>query len=256
MEKQEKQNLNYYAKVHSIETFGTVDGPGIRFVLFLQGCHLKCKYCHNRDTWDINGGSYKSLDEIFEKIMRYKNYIYPNGGVTVTGGEPLLQVKFLIELFKKLKKENIHTCIDTSGMVSLTDDIKKVLSLTDLVLLDIKHIDPQKSKDLVGFSNEKELEFAKYLSDNSIPIWIRQVLVPGYTDNPEDLKNLKAFIDTLKTVQKIEILPYHDLGAHKWKQLGLKYELENVRMATQEDIEKAKQILTLDYKVKNFNWGF
>ena len=246
MEKQEKQNLNYYAKVHSIETFGTVDGPGIRFVLFLQGCHLKCKYCHNRDTWDINGGSYKSLDEIFEKIMRYKNYIYPNGGVTVTGGEPLLQVKFLIELFKKLKKENIHTCIDTSGMVSLTDDIKKVLSLTDLVLLDIKHIDPQKSKDLVGFSNEKELEFAKYLSDNSIPIWIRQVLVPGYTDNPEDLKNLKAFIDTLKTVQKIEILPYHDLGAHKWKQLGLKYELENVRMATQEDIEKAKQILTLD----------
>ena len=117
-------DLKYYAKVHSIESFGTVDGPGIRFVLFLQGCHLQCKYCHNRDTWNMNGGEYKSLDDIFEKIMKYKNYIYPNGGVTVTGGEPLLQVKFLIELFEKLKKENIHTCIDTSGMVALTDDIK------------------------------------------------------------------------------------------------------------------------------------
>ena len=143
-------DLKYYAKVHSIESFGTVDGPGIRFVLFLQGCHLQCKYCHNRDTWDMNGGEYKSLDDIFEKILKYKNYIYPNGGVTVTGGEPLLQVKFLIQLFEKLKKENIHTCIDTSGMAALTPDIKKLLSLTDLVLLDIKHINSDKCKNLVG----------------------------------------------------------------------------------------------------------
>ena len=142
----EKLDLRYYAKIHSIESFGTVDGPGIRFVIFLQGCHLKCKYCHNRDTWDINCGNYESLDDIFNKILRYKNYIYPNGGVTVTGGEPLLQVKFLIELFKKLKAENIHTCIDTSGMVGLTDKMKELIDLTDLFLMDVKHIDPDKCK--------------------------------------------------------------------------------------------------------------
>lgn len=236
-------DLRYYAKVHSIESFGTVDGPGIRFVLFLQGCHLQCKYCHNRDTWNMNGGEYKSLDDIFEKIMKYKNYIYPNGGVTMTGGEPLLQVKFLIELFEKLKKEDIHTCIDTSGMVALTDDIKKLLSLTDLVLLDIKHINTEKCKNLVGFNNEKELAFARYLSDNNIHIWIRQVLVPGYTDDKNDLLELKDFISTLKTVDKVEILPYHDMGKYKWKNLGLKYELENVRPANDKDIERAKKIL-------------
>ena len=239
----EKLDLRYYAKVHSIESFGTVDGPGIRFVIFLQGCHLKCKYCHNRDTWDINCGNYESLDDIFNKILRYKNYIYPNGGVTVTGGEPLLQVKFLIELFKKLKAENIHTCIDTSGMVAITEDIKTLLSLTDLVLLDIKHIDPIKSKNLVGFSNEKELAFAKYLSDNGIHMWIRQVLIPGYTDDESDLLKLKYFISGLENVDKIEILPYHDMGKYKWKELGLKYELDDVRVANDDDVKRAKKIL-------------
>lgn len=239
------ENLKYYAKIHSIESFGTVDGPGIRFVLFLQGCHLKCKYCHNRDTWDINGGEYKSLDNIFEKIIKYKNYIHPNGGVTVTGGEPLLQAKFLIELFKKLKKENIHTCIDTSGMISLTDDIKYLLSITDLVLLDIKHINSTKCKDLVSFNNEKELNFAKYLSNNNIHMWIRQVLIPGLTDDQNDLLKLKDFISDLKTVDKIEILPYHDMGKYKWKQLGINYELENIRSATDEDVIKAKKILEI-----------
>lgn len=238
-----EKNLKYYAKVHSIESFGTVDGPGIRFVLFLQGCHLECKYCHNRDTWDINQGSYKSLDDIFEKIMRYKNYISPRGGVTITGGEPLLQVKFLIELFTKLKQENIHTCIDTSGMVALTEDVKKVLSLTDLVLLDIKHIDDEKCKNLVGRSNKLELDFAKYLSDNNIPMWIRQVLVPGITDDKEDLLNLKDFISSLKNVQKVELLPYHDMGSYKWKKLGLKYDLESIKPATDNDIQRAKEIL-------------
>ena len=239
------ENLKYYAKVHSIESFGTVDGPGIRFVLFLQGCHLQCKYCHNRDTWDINGGIYKSLDEIFDKIMRYKNYIYPNGGVTVTGGEPLLQVKFLIELFTKLKENNIHTCVDTSGMVAITPDIKKLLTLTDLVLLDIKHIDDEKCKKLVGKSNKLELEFAKYLSENNISMWIRQVLVPGYTDNEQDLIKLKNFLQTLNSVKKIEFLPYHDMGKYKWKQLGFKYELENVRPATIDDVKKAEKIVDL-----------
>ena len=238
--------MEYYAKVHSIESFGTVDGPGIRFVLFMQGCHLKCKYCHNRDTWDMNGGSYKSLDEIFNKIMKYKNYIYPSGGVTVTGGEPLLQAKFLIELFTLLKKEKIHTCIDTSGMVALTDEIKKVLSLTDLVLLDIKHIDSEKCKELVGFSNKLELEFAKYVSENEIPLWIRQVLIPGITDDYDDLIKLKNFISTLKTVQKVEFLPYHSMGKYKWEKLGLKYELENIPDATDADIDRASKIVIGD----------
>ena len=162
---------------------------------------------------------------------------------TVTGGEPLLQVKFLIELFKKLKAENIHTCIDTSGMVAITEDIKTLLSLTDLVLLDIKHIDPIKSKNLVGFSNERELAFAKYLSDNGIHMWIRQVLIPGYTDDESDLLKLKDFISGLKTVDKIEILPYHDMGKYKWKELGLKYELDDVRVANNDDVKRAKKIL-------------
>ena len=241
-----EKDLKYYAKVHSVESFGTVDGPGIRFVLFLQGCHLQCKYCHNRDTWDLNGGEYKTLDEIFEKIKRYKNYIIPSGGgVTVTGGEPLLQVKFLIKLFKKLKEEKITTCIDTSGMVSLAEDIKEVLKLTDLVLLDIKHIDDEKCKKLVGVSNKKELEFAKYLSENNIRMWIRQVLVPGYTDDEKDLLKLKKFISTLKTVEKIQILPYHSMGKFKWEKLGVKYELEGVRDATQADVDRAKKILEI-----------
>ncbi|MCI9063648.1 MAG: pyruvate formate lyase-activating protein [Clostridia bacterium] len=239
----EKPDLNYYAKVHSIESFGTVDGPGIRFVLFLQGCSLQCKYCHNRDTWDINGGEYKSLDDIYNKVIRYKNYIYKNGGVTVTGGEPLLQYKFLIEFFKKLKRHKIHTCIDTSGMVTLNDDIKQLIDLTDLFLLDIKHIDNKKCKDLVGVSNERELDFARYLSDHQKRIWIRQVLIPGLTDNTDDLLKLKNFINSLNTVDKIEILPYHTMGKYKWNNLGLKYELEDIPNATQDDVNRAKRIL-------------
>ena len=240
---EEEKDVQYYAKVHSFESFGTVDGPGIRYVIFLQGCHLRCKYCHNRDTWDIKGGSYKSLDEIFDQIKRYKPYFKSsNGGVTVTGGEPLLQVKFLIELFKNLKKAGIHTCIDTSGMVNLTEDVKKLLKLTDLILLDIKHINSEKCKELTGHDNKKELEFARYLSQNGIPIWIRQVIVPGITDDEKDIITLKEFVKKLKTVEKVEFLPYHTVGKYKWKELGEKYELEEIRNATQEDIKRVKNI--------------
>ena len=239
----EKKDLKQYAKIHSFESFGTVDGPGIRYVIFLQGCHLKCKYCHNRDTWDINGGYYSSLDEILDKIENYKNYIMPNGGVTVTGGEPLLQVHFLIELFKKLKEKNIHTCIDTSGMIDITEDIKTLLNYTDLVLLDIKHIDPIKCKNLVGVSNERELKFAEYLSQNNIDMWIRQVLIPGYTDDENDLKKLKSFIDKLNSVKKVELLPYHNMGEYKWKKLGLNYDFKDVKVPTAEEVKKSKQIL-------------
>ena len=241
-----EKDLKYYAKVHSVESFGTVDGPGIRYVIFLQGCNLQCKYCHNRDTWKINGGEYKSLDEIFEKIKNYKNYIIPSGGgVTVTGGEPLIQVKFIIELFKKLKEEGINTCIDTSGMFAISEDIKEVLKYTDLILLDIKHIDDEKCKNLVGVSNKRELEFAKYLSENNKKMWIRQVLVPGYTDDEQDLIKLKEFLSTLKTVEKVQILPYHSMGKFKWEKLGLEYPLEGVRDANQEDVDRAKKILEI-----------
>lgn len=241
-----EKDLKHYARVHSFESFGTVDGPGIRFVLFLQGCHLKCKYCHNRDTWSIHSGEYKTLDEIFDKIMRCKNYIYPRGGVTISGGEPLLQPQFIIELFKKLKKEGIHTCIDTSGNLPLSENIKKVLELTDLVLLDIKHIDDEKCKELVGKGNKLELEFARYLSDNNKKMWIRQVLVPAYTDDEKDLKELSKFIKSLNGVEKIEILKYHNLGKFKWEKLNLKYPLENYRVANEADVKRAKEIMNIE----------
>ena len=230
-------------RIHSFESLGAVDGPGVRFVVFMQGCSLKCKYCQNRDTWNLKGGTTYSSDEIVEKILRYKNYIMPNGGVTISGGEPLLQTKFLIELFTKLKKYNLHTCIDTSGSVVLTDEIKELIDLTDLFLLDIKCINDEKAINLTGVSNKKELEFAKYLSNINKPMWIRQVLIPGYTDDEQDLVKLKEFISTLKSVEKVEILPYHDLGKFKWEQLGEIYPLEKVRTANNDDVKRAKEIL-------------
>lgn len=232
-------------RIHSFESLGAVDGPGVRFVIFMQGCSLKCKYCQNRDTWDLHGGTTYSVEELIEKILRYKNYIMPNGGVTISGGEPLLQAKFLIELFTELKKYNIHTCIDTSGSFDLTSDIKKLIDLTDLFLLDIKCINDEKAKELTGVSNKKELAFAEYLSSIGKPMWIRQVLVPGITDDEQDLLALKDFISTLKTVEKVEILPYHDLGKFKWDKLGCTYELEGYRTANKEDVKRAKEILEI-----------
>ncbi len=230
-------------RVHSFESFGTVDGPGIRYIIFLQGCFLCCKYCQNRDTWDFNKGELISIDNMVNRILKYKHYICPSGGVTVSGGEPLVQAKNLTNLFKKLKTYGIHTAIDTSGMIDLTDDIKELLKYTDLVILDIKHINTKKSKELVGFGNEKELSFAQYLSDNNINIWIRQVLIPGITDDKTDLIKLKEFLNSLKTLQKFEFLPYHTMGKYKWDDLGISYELENVREATSADVKKAMDIM-------------
>lgn len=232
------------ARIHSFESFGAVDGPGIRYVIFMQGCALKCKYCQNRDTWNLNGGMEYTSDELVAKVSRYKNYFaVSGGGVTVSGGEPLLQMNFLIEFFSKLKSLGIHTAIDTSGSFAITEDMKKLIDLTDLFLLDIKCINDEICKDLTGVSNKRELEFARYLSEQGKDIWIRQVLVPGYTDKEEDLKDLKEFLSELKTVKKVEILPYHDLGKFKWIELGCKYELEGVPTATSKDVERAKQIL-------------
>lgn len=233
-------------RIHSFESLGAVDGPGIRFVIFMQGCSLKCKYCQNRDTWDINGGTEYTVEEIFNKVMRYKNYIMPNGGVTISGGEPLLQAEFLVELFKMLKKEKIHTCIDTSGNVALTDKIKELIALTDLFLLDIKCINDEICKELTSVSNKNELEFAKYLSDIGKDIWIRQVLVPGITDDENDLKELSNFIKSLKNVKKIEILKYHDLGKFKWENLNLEYPLKRYRTANNADVKRAKEIMDID----------
>ena len=194
---------NNLGRVHSIETFGTVDGPGIRFVVFMQGCPLKCMYCHNRDTWEVNAGNLTNVDDLVAEIKRYIPYIESsNGGVTVSGGEPLLQAKFVTCLFKKLQELNIHTCLDTAGSLPINDDIKELLHYTNLVLLDIKHIDDE-----------------------------------------NDLLRLKDFISTLSNVEKIEFLPYHDLGKFKWVELGFKYPLENVRLANNDDVTRAKKIL-------------
>ena len=234
---------NVVGKIHSFESLGAVDGPGIRFVIFMQGCNLKCKYCQNRDTWDINGGNSYTVKEVIEKLMRYKNYmIASNGGVTLSGGEPLLQQDFVIALFQELKKQNISTCIDTSGMFEITDKIKQIVDLTDVFLLDIKAINDETCKYLTGFSNKRELEFARYLNEKNKRIWIRQVLIPGITDKKEDLLKLKEFLNSIK-VEKFEFLPYHDLGKYKWEKLGIPYELEDVRTANSEDVKEAEKIL-------------
>lgn len=233
-------------KIHSFETFGTVDGPGIRFVIFMQGCPLKCKYCHNRDTWNMNGGTYITVDELIKEIQKYRSYILSsNGGITVSGGEPLLQAEFVLELFKELKELGFHTALDTSGSIPINNTIKELLQYTDLVLLDIKHINNEKAIDLTGVPNTNNLEFAKYLSNLKLPVWIRQVLLPGYTDDKYDLEKLKKFIDSLENVKKVEILPYHNLGKFKWKEMNDTYLLEDVSSPSQEDIEKASQILEL-----------
>ena len=234
-------------KIHSIETFGTVDGPGIRFVIFMQGCTLKCKYCHNRDTWNVNAGKSVSKEELIKEISKYKSYIDTSGGgVTVSGGEPLLQTEFITELFKELKNLGYHTALDTSGALPISESIKELLKYTDLVLLDIKHINPEKCVELTGYTNKNTLEFAKYLSNINIPVWIRQVLVPGYTDDKFDLIDLKKFIATLSNVEKVELLPYHNLGKFKWKEIGVPYELENVPSPTLEEIEKVKNLLEIE----------
>lgn len=239
-------NENVTGRIHSFESLGAVDGPGIRFVVFMQGCHLKCKYCQNRDTWDINSGEQYTVKQVVEKIMRYKNYIVAsNGGVTLSGGEPLLQQDFVISLFQELKKQNISTCLDTSGMFTITDKIKQIVDLTDIFLLDIKSINDETCKWLTGSSNSLELEFAKYINEKNKRIWIRQVLVPGITDEKEDLLKLKDFLKTIN-VEKFEFLPYHDLGKYKWEKLGVPYELEDVRVASNKVVERAKKIMGID----------
>lgn len=236
-------------RVHSFESFGTVDGPGIRSVIFLQGCPLRCQYCHNPDTWCVSGGEEYTPEQIAQKVLRYKNYFGDKGGVTVSGGEPLLQIDFVFELFTLLKKQGIHTCIDTSGITFNENSLesvekhKKLLAVTDLFMVDIKHIDEENCKKLTGHSNKNTLAFAKFLSDNGAKMWIRQVLVPNITDNEQSLMRTRAFIDTLTTVEKVEVLPYHTMGVVKYKNLGLDYPLAGVEAPDKQSVEKAREIL-------------
>ncbi|MBR1676752.1 MAG: pyruvate formate lyase-activating protein [Clostridia bacterium] len=238
-------------RIHSFESFGTVDGPGIRFVVFMQGCMMRCKYCHNPDTWNLSGGKEYFPEEIAEKALKYKNYFADRGGVTISGGEPLLQIDFLIELFEILKRHGIHTCVDTDGFSfsksdeKTLDKFKKLISVTDLFLLDIKQISRQKHISLTGFPNDHSLNFAEFLSDNGKDMWIRYVLVPGYTDDENDVLKLAKFIKSLKTVRKVEVLPYHTLGKSKYKDLGLKYSLEGVEPPDDKTIKKTREILKI-----------
>lgn len=239
--------------VHSFETFGSVDGPGVRFVVFLSGCSMRCKYCHNPDTWKTGGETY-TAEDVFKKAIKYKNYWGREGGITVSGGEPLMQTEFVTELFKNAKAKGVNTCIDTSGIAfdpDNTDKIDALLELTDLVMLDIKHIDDDKHVELTGKSNKNILAFAKYLDEKNIPVWIRHVVVPGITLEDEALEKLGEFVGTLSNVKKLETLPYHSLAKHKYEKLGLEYVLENTPDATKEQAEYAKQIIEKGIEAAN-----
>lgn len=234
-----------YGRIHSTESFGTVDGPGIRYVVFLQGCPMRCLYCHNPDTWEINAGRQVTADEIIDEYLKNLPF-YRSGGITVTGGEPLMQTEFVTELFKKAKQHGIHTCIDTSGVTynptntAYAGKLDELLSYTDLVMLDIKHIDSQKHKALTGKDNANILSFARHLDDKGIEIWIRHIIVEGITDDPHDLIKLGEFIGTLRHLRALDVLPYHTMGVPKYKELGIRYPLEGVKALPARDAVKAK----------------
>ena len=234
--------------VHSIESFGTVDGPGIRLVVFLKGCPMRCLYCHNPDTWEPGGGTEMEPEEIIRQFMASQTY-YQNGGITVSGGEPMMQLDFLTELFTLAKSHGIHTCLDTSGILytpdnaELTGKIDTLLTVTDLILLDIKHIDSAEHQKLCGRPNEHILAFARYLDEKHIPVWVRHVVVPGITFKQDELYRTGRFIGSLSNVKALDVLPYHDMGKEKYKKLGLSYPLENTRPLNTEEAAAARQVI-------------
>lgn len=236
--------------IHSIETFGSADGPGVRFIIFLKGCQMRCAYCHNPDTWAKEGGKRMSADEVLDMAERYSPYWGDAGGITVSGGEPLLQMGFLNELFAKAKQRGISTCIDTAGQPFTRNEpwftsFSELMKHTDLLLLDLKHIDPDMHRKLTTQPNDNILDLFHYLNEIHKPIWVRHVLVPGYTDDDAYLEKTHAFLDQFDNIQRIDVLPYHTMGTFKWKNLGIPYRLEGVQPPTEERVEKAKQILKL-----------
>ena len=236
--------------IHSIETCGTVDGPGIRFVIFMQGCPLRCQYCHNPDTWQTDTNKLITVDEIMQKYDGVKEFVQ-SGGITVTGGEPLLQIDFVTELFKVAKAHGIHTALDTSGIIfnpENTENINNLLKYTDLVLLDIKHIDDAEHKKLTGASNKNILAFAQYLSEKQIPVWIRHVVVKNITLNEKYLKELGKFLATLNNIKALDILPYHNMAIPKYESLGINYPLKNTPPTSKEEAINARNIILQEYK--------
>ncbi len=236
--------------IHSIETCGTVDGPGIRFVIFMQGCPLRCQYCHNPDTWQTDTNKLITVDEIMQKYDGVKEFVQ-SGGITVTGGEPLLQIDFVTELFKVAKNHGIHTALDTSGITfnpENTENINKLLKYTDLVLLDIKHIDDAEHKKLTGVSNKNILAFAQYLSEKQIPVWIRHVVVKDITLNEKYLKELGKFLATLNNIKALDVLPYHNMAIPKYESLGINYPLKNTPPTSKEEAINARNIILQEYK--------
>lgn len=243
---EQKQELKGY--VHSLESFGSVDGPGVRYVIFLTGCAMRCQFCHNPDTWNMRAGTLYTAEELLKQALRYRTYWGNEGGITVSGGEPLLQIDFLIELFKKAKEQGVHTTLDTSGNPFTREEpffgkVQELMKYTDLVMLDIKEIEEDRHQLLTGHTNTNILEMARYLDEIGKPVWIRHVLVPDRSDFDEDLEKLHAFIETLGNVEKVEVLPYHTLGAYKWKELGMEYPLEGIDPPTMERVDHAKKIL-------------
>ena len=230
--------------VHSIETFGTHDGPGVRCVIFLQGCKLKCLYCHNPDTIAMDGGKPYTIEELFEIVMKAKPYFGKNGGVTVSGGEPLLQAKALIPLFKKLKAEGIHTALDTNGRILNHFAEELMDEYTDLVMLDVKHMTEDGYQFITGQKNcQTTFNFSSYRENSGKPMWLRYVLIPGLTDPPDLLESLGRYFKDYKSIEKLEIQPYHKLGVHKWDALGWDYQLKDARENTAEELQNAKKIL-------------
>ena len=234
--------------IHSVETFGSVDGPGVRFLIFLQGCPMRCRYCHNADTWRTQGGTPMTADALLDRAQRYRAYWGSEGGITVSGGEPLAQIDFLLELFQKAKQRGINTCIDTSGQPFTRREpffskFERLLDSTDLLLVDIKHIDPAEHVKLTGQKNDNILDMLRYLSERRQPVWIRHVLVTGVTDDDGYLRRTRDFIAALQNVEKIEVLPYHSMGAFKWKEQGLAYTLDGVLPPDAERVANAERIL-------------
>ncbi|MFT8391595.1 MAG: pyruvate formate-lyase-activating protein [Sporolactobacillus sp.] len=236
-------------RIHSVESFGTVDGPGIRYVVFMQGCALRCQYCHNVDTRDVHGGREVTVDQLINELNDYLPFIQASkGGITVSGGEPLMQLPFLIELFQACKALGVHTAIDTSGFCpidasSFRASFSELVKVTDLILLDMKEINPEQHRKLTGVDNRPILAFARLLSDAHLPVWIRHVLVPGYTDSEQDLGALGAFINSLDNIERVEILPYHKMGIYKWEALGMNYPLKDVQPPTAQQVERAYLLL-------------
>ena len=231
--------------IHSTESFGTVDGPGIRFVIFFQGCPMRCLYCHNPDTWSVKGGMTKTVDELLAEYDSVKEFMR-DGGITCTGGEPMLQLEFLTELFEKAKEKGIHTCLDTSGITfneKKIADYERLVKSTDLVMLDIKHIDDEEHKKLTGQSNKNILAFARFLSDRGVSVWIRHVVVPNITDNDEYLFRLGQFLADIKTLKALDVLPYHTMGKPKYEQLGMEYPLGDTPPLDKQEAVRARNVV-------------